>query len=44
MPGETQAVTYRIPDAAGFVGRNIRLGLYELGDGPRVHTLELTVP
>lgn len=44
LPGETRTAIYRIPDAVDLVARKIRLGLYELGDRPRVHTLELTVP
>ncbi|MBU0718296.1 MAG: hypothetical protein KJ749_08615, partial [Planctomycetes bacterium] len=43
-PGDTQTVEYRFPNAEGLSGADIRVGLREIGDGPRAHTLELTVP
>lgn len=42
-PGETQTVEYRFTAAADLIGRNVRLMLRELNDGPRTHTLELIV-
>ncbi len=43
-PGDTQTLEYRFHEATGLIGRRVRLMLHELADGPRVHTLELTVP
>jgi hypothetical protein len=43
-PGDTQTVEYRISGGADLSGRQVRLMLHELNDGPRVHNLELTVP
>ncbi len=43
-PGDTQTVHYRIRQGSDLIGRQVRLVLHELNDGPRVHNLELTVP
>lgn len=43
-PGETQTVVYRFTSAAGIAGAHVRLALREMNDGPRLHSLELTVP
>ncbi len=43
-PGDSQAVEYRFAEAANLVGRDIRLVLRELNDGPRIHSLQLTIP
>ncbi|MGB2985496.1 MAG: hypothetical protein WBE26_06395 [Phycisphaerae bacterium] len=43
-PGDTQGVEYRFRGAGDLVGRNARLGLREMNDGPRIHNLELVVP
>lgn len=42
-PGETQTMEYRFSQAADLIGRQVRLMIRELNDGPRTHTLELTV-
>ena len=44
QPGDIQTVEYRFSGGTGVIGRNVRLGLRELNDGPRIHNLELTVP
>jgi len=43
-PGETQAAEYWFPSGAVFAGQSVRVGLREMADGPRIHTLELVVP
>ncbi len=43
-PGDTQSAEYRISGGSDLIGRQVRLMLRELNDGPRVHNLELTVP
>jgi len=43
-PGETQSVEYRFGDGSALIGREARLMLREVNDGPRVHSLELTIP
>ncbi len=43
-PGETQSVEYRFGDGSALIGREARLVLREVNDGPRVHSLELTIP
>lgn len=43
-PGETQSVEYRFAQGAAFSGQTVRVGLREMNDGPRIHTLELRVP
>lgn len=43
-PGESQTVEYRFKQAATLSGARVRLALREMNDGPRVHTLELSVP
>jgi len=43
-PGDTQTVEYRISKGGNLIGRNVRLVLREMNDGPRVHNLELLVP
>jgi len=40
-PGASQTVEYRFLDAADLAGVEVRLGLREMNDGPRTHTLEL---
>ncbi len=43
-PGDTQAVEYRFSDGDALIGRNARLVLREVDDGPRTHNLELRIP
>jgi hypothetical protein len=43
-PGDTQTVDYHFNSGRALIGRSIRLVLREMNDGPRVHTLELSVP
>jgi len=43
-PGDSQVVEYRFANAGDLVGRDVRLVLRELNDGPRIHNLQLTVP
>jgi hypothetical protein len=43
LPGQTQVVRYRVPDAASLVGRHVVLNLREMNDGRRNHNLELLV-
>lgn len=43
-PGDSQIVEYRFAEAADLVGRDIRLVLRELSDGPRIHNLQMTIP
>ena len=44
LPGDTQSVRYRFAGGRKLIGRNARLVLREINDGPRIHNLELTVP
>lgn len=43
-PGETQIVEYRFARGDTLIGRNARLVLREVNDGPRTHSLELLIP
>ncbi len=43
-PGDTQTVEYRFSDVDTLIGRNARLVLREIDDGPRIHNLELRIP
>jgi hypothetical protein len=43
-PGDTMTAEYRFLGGAALGGRNVRLLLRELNDGPRFHNLELEVP
>jgi len=43
-PGDSQVVEYRFDHATGLIGRDVRLVLRELNDGPRIHNLQLNVP
>ncbi len=43
-PGDTQTLEYRFLGAEALAGRSARLVLRELNDGPRIHSLELTIP
>jgi hypothetical protein len=43
-PGNTQTIEYRFNEAHALAGRDARLVLRELNDGPRVHSLELQIP
>ena len=44
QPGDTQTAVYRFANAQNLAGSTVRVGLREMNDGPRTHTLELTVP
>lgn len=43
-PGDTQAIEYRFSHGEPFVGRDARLVLREVNDGPRIHNIDLTIP
>lgn len=43
-PGDTGAAEYRISGGANLSGRFVRLMLREVGDGSRMHNLEVRVP
>ena len=43
-PGSTGAAEYRITGGAALSGRTVRLMLREVGDGSRMHSLEVRVP
>jgi hypothetical protein len=43
-PNDTQTLEYRFLGARALAGRSARLVLRELNDGPRIHSLELTIP
>ena len=43
-PGDTQTTEYRFADARDLAGSRVRVGLREMNDGPRTHTLELLIP
>ena len=43
-PGDTQTIEYRFSDVDALIGRNARLVLREIDDGPRIHNLELRIP
>lgn len=44
QPGSTQRVDYRFAEAQDLAGGKVRVGLREINDGPRTHTLELSIP
>jgi len=43
-PGDTATAEYRISGGAALSGRTVRLMLREVGDGSRMHNLEVRVP
>jgi len=43
-PGDTQVVEYRFKGARALSGKEARLMLKELGDGPRIHNLRVVIP
>ncbi|MHC4698079.1 MAG: COG1470 family protein, partial [Planctomycetota bacterium] len=43
-PRDTQTVEYRFARGVNLTGVKVRLGLREMNDGPRTHTLELVAP
>jgi hypothetical protein len=43
-PGESETVEYRFREAVDLSEREVYLTLRELNDGPRSHTLQVTVP
>ena len=43
-PGDTASAEYRISGGAALSGRTVRLMLREVGDGSRMHNLEVRVP
>jgi len=43
-PGDTHTVEYRFSRGTALIGRQARLALREVNDGPRIHNLELTIP
>jgi len=43
-PGDTQTIEFRFLEAHALAGRDARLVLRELNDGPRVHSLQLRIP
>jgi len=44
QPGDTQVVEYRFDGGNDLAGQVVQVGLREMNDGPRTHTLELVVP
>lgn len=44
QPGDTQAVEYQFSAGLGLVAQTVRVGLREMNDGPRTHSLTLVVP